>query len=550
LGSLPAVANGRAPCRRHAWIAARPTPPAAAWIRTRSPGATRATSCNACSAVTDAVTIDAACSKLSVGGLRTTWAARATTWEAWAPQASATTSSPTASSATSAPQAVMVPAHSMPSTRGSGSASSAAAGNMPRACSTSRKLSPDACTRIITSSGSSTRGGVRRRLRRPSSPGASASRRKGVDCRILTCHLVADREVPHRGASQPTHEAARPPERQLVLTVALGGGDQRRDEGVQLRVVGVRRQVDELAPGGHPLVLDHPPEPPQRCVDGWAAPVAVDHGLCPQRDEPHGWPLALDAVERLRQGQGLVRAPALRRHQVSGRDVPVQLRVRSGDEEHAGRALGRWLGVEHVGPCLAPRRAPRGDVEAALPSGRESGDEPFADRAVGEHDPRPLARRPPDGITAGRFDRIRGVRRNDRLQRRRRLAWLEDGRVLEPLRGEQPLPPSRLQQRGGPAQLVIGEPPPTVEETEDEVEPGAVTREFEQDQQAAGCEQSAAVGQGAAQVGGRVQDVRSDDHIERVGGQPLLPGVALDVERARTHPVVAEALRRSRAEGR
>ena len=116
--AVPAVANTSAPRRLGASAPPRgPSPPAAEWMRTRSPRSSRARWYSAYQAVMKTLGMALASAALSPGGRRTAKRASVTTCEAMAEGAKATTSSPTARSVTPAPTATTRPAQSRPSGR-------------------------------------------------------------------------------------------------------------------------------------------------------------------------------------------------------------------------------------------------------------------------------------------------------------------------------------------------------------------------------------------------------------------------------------------------
>ena len=172
--------------------AARPTPPAAAWIRTVWPGRRAASASNAYSAVRKATGTAAASSKESSGGLRTTRDAGTVTKERKEPGANPITGSPTRNSRTPGPTVRTTPAPSSP--RGP-----ASPGYRPSVLRTSRKLRPVARSSISTSPGPGARRSCGRSVRLSSKP---RSRTKSSTAWVGPC-------APWAGESQGTSRAAR-----------------------------------------------------------------------------------------------------------------------------------------------------------------------------------------------------------------------------------------------------------------------------------------------------------------------------------------------------
>ena len=116
-GPLGGAAGGGDDVRRPAAAsatAASPTPPVAAWISTRWPGCSLATSSKASRAVSIATGCAAATRVSSAVGRRQTRRSSAMTWLAKQPEVIATTVSPATAVVTSRPTATTVPAHSAP----------------------------------------------------------------------------------------------------------------------------------------------------------------------------------------------------------------------------------------------------------------------------------------------------------------------------------------------------------------------------------------------------------------------------------------------------
>ncbi len=139
LAGVPAVAMIRAPASWANWIAARPTPPAPAWISTVSPAVNRATWPRAWWTVRKQIGRVAAAVRAMPSGTCSARSARTVTWDPMQPLASAAIRSPGVKAVTPAPTAVTVPANSRPMSMAEGSPSgSMPGGTRPVAISTSR----------------------------------------------------------------------------------------------------------------------------------------------------------------------------------------------------------------------------------------------------------------------------------------------------------------------------------------------------------------------------------------------------------------------------
>ena len=112
---LPAEAKMRAPQLCAICSAAKPTPPAPAWIRTVSPARRRATSRRPYHAVRNGSGRVAASSKLSEAGFGIENLLQVVTWEPIAPGANAITASPGRNRVTPSPTSATIPAQSVPS---------------------------------------------------------------------------------------------------------------------------------------------------------------------------------------------------------------------------------------------------------------------------------------------------------------------------------------------------------------------------------------------------------------------------------------------------
>ena len=143
-GSL-AVAKTSAPAACTHWMAARPTPPAPAWTRTRSPAA-RPVNSKESAAETNALGTVASPVTENPGGAGATSSSWVTIAAANAPKPSPTIGSPTETRETSEPTSRMRPHISRPRFP---------SGMKPSERNTSQKLSPAASTPTRTSRGSS-----------------------------------------------------------------------------------------------------------------------------------------------------------------------------------------------------------------------------------------------------------------------------------------------------------------------------------------------------------------------------------------------------------
>lgn len=142
-----------APISLASWTATWPTPPAAAWISTRSPGRTRANTVSACQAVIATRGTAAACAKSRFFGFRASAAAGAAVYSAYAPRGETGsmpyTSSPGTNRVTPAPTRSTVPATSLPGVQGRVTRS----GTRPDLSTASPGLTPAPPTRTSTSPG-------------------------------------------------------------------------------------------------------------------------------------------------------------------------------------------------------------------------------------------------------------------------------------------------------------------------------------------------------------------------------------------------------------
>ena len=140
---LPAVAMVLAPLAVAIWMAARPTPPAAACMRRVSPGWMSAILFSAVSTVMKTVGMVAASWKDMPSGIGTSVLSEATTWLPKLPAATPKTLWPTVSMPPFSGTLVTMPEQSPPGSPGS-------PGYMPSTLSTSLKLIPTAWTWIST----------------------------------------------------------------------------------------------------------------------------------------------------------------------------------------------------------------------------------------------------------------------------------------------------------------------------------------------------------------------------------------------------------------
>lgn len=159
--------------------AASPTPPVAAWMRTRSPEHNRARWSSAYSAVTKAHRIVEAASASIPLGTGAARRAEVVTCDARAPAAIPSTGSPGAKPSTPSPQATTVPAQSMPSSPRPKVPSVARGESRPMASITSRKFKLAAWTSISISPGPGGRRVERARASVSRAPGVPIATRNG-----------------------------------------------------------------------------------------------------------------------------------------------------------------------------------------------------------------------------------------------------------------------------------------------------------------------------------------------------------------------------------
>ncbi len=149
-----------------------PTPPAAAWISTFSPGWRPARSTSPYQAVAKTAGTEAAVANDQPSGIGTRWRTSATACVPSALSNRPITRSPTARPVTPGPSWATTPAPSLPG--------SAAPGYMPSAISTSRKLRPQARIVTRTSPGPSGRSAIGAATRWSMVPASRTSTRHGA----------------------------------------------------------------------------------------------------------------------------------------------------------------------------------------------------------------------------------------------------------------------------------------------------------------------------------------------------------------------------------